>query len=110
MNSVQGGPRVDPNDIEVDQSHQLGCGAGGFVCQGRHKPTNTVVAVKIVRVEDKAKRSQLINDLHTLLRMTESCFLIRLFAAYVHPPTGCVHVVLEYMDYGSLQDVKDKVD
>lgn len=110
MSGVQGGPHVDPNDIEVDQTHQLGHGAGGFVCQGRHRPSNTVVAVKIVRVEDKAKRSQLINDLHTLLRMTESCFLIQLFAAYVHNSTGCVHVVLEFMDYGSLHDVKARVD
>jgi len=110
MNGSHEVPHIDPNEIEVDQANQLGAGAGGFVCRGSHKPTGTIVAVKIVRVEDKAKRSQLINDLHTLLRMTESCFLIQLFAAYVHNATGCVHVVLEFMDYGSLHDVKLKVD
>jgi len=67
------------------------------------------LAVKVVRVEDKAKRSQLIIELHTLLRMTESPFLIQLYAAYVHRDTGCVHVALEYMDYGSLADVKQRV-
>lgn len=101
---------VNPRDIEVDQTNLLGRGAGGVVAHGVHRPSGTPLAVKIVRVEDKAKRSQLINDLHTLLRMTESCFLIQLYAAYVHKDTGCVHVALEYMDYGSLADVKLRVD
>jgi len=60
-------------------------------------------------VEDKAKRSQLINDLHTLLLISKSAFLIQLYAAYVHKDTGCVHVALEYMDYGSLADVKHRI-
>merc|ERR1719230_2473818 len=42
--------------------------------------------------------------------MQNSCFLIQLYAAYVHKDTGCVHVALEYMDYGSLADVKLRVD
>lgn len=100
---------VAPEDIEVDQTALLGRGAGGIVAKGSHKPTRTKLAVKVVRIEDKAKRSQLINDLHTLLRMTESSFLIKLYAAYVHKDTGCVHVALEFMDYGSLADVKQRV-
>lgn len=100
---------VDPADIEVDQTNLLGRGAGGIVARGVHKPTGTALAVKVVRVEDKAKRSQLINELHNLLRITKSHFLIQLYAAYVHKDTGCVHVALEYMDYGSLGDVKGKV-
>lgn len=101
---------LSSEDIEVDQTNLLGRGAGGIVARGVHRPTKTPLAVKIVRVEDKAKRSQLINDLRTLLRMTESCFLIKLYAAYVHKDTGCVHVALEYMDYGSLADVNQKID
>mmetsp|Transcript_9184 Transcript_9184/g.21463 ORF Transcript_9184/g.21463 Transcript_9184/m.21463 type:complete len:340 (-) Transcript_9184:63-1082(-) len=101
---------VDPMDIEVDQTNLLGRGAGGIVARGNHKPTGTPLAVKVVRVEDKGKRSQLINELHNLLRITKSHFLIQLYAAYVHKDTGCVHVALEYMDYGSLTDVKQKVN
>lgn len=103
------GPHVDPADIEVDQTKLLGRGAGGVVARAVHKPTGTPLAVKMVRVEDKAKRGQLINELHNLLRISKSHFLIHLYAAYVHKDTGCVHVVLEYMDYGSLADVKQKV-
>lgn len=102
-------PRVDPADIEVDRERILGRGAGGVVSLGRHKPTGTLLAVKVVWVEDKAKRAQLINELHNLLRITKSPFLIHLYAAYVHKETGCVHVALEFMDYGSLADVKKKV-
>mmetsp|Transcript_59761 Transcript_59761/g.192328 ORF Transcript_59761/g.192328 Transcript_59761/m.192328 type:complete len:341 (-) Transcript_59761:409-1431(-) len=101
---------VDPMDIEVDQTNLLGRGAGGIVARGVHKPTGTALAVKVVRVEDKGKRSQLIMELHHLLRMAKSHFLIQLYAAYVHKDTGCVHVALEYMDYGSLTDVKQKVN
>jgi len=95
-----------PADIEVDQTNLLGRGAGGVVARGRHKPTGLPLAVKVVRVEDKAKRSQLINELHYLLQIAKSAFLIHLYDAYIHKHTGCVHVVLEYMDYGSLADVK----
>lgn len=100
---------VESGDIEVDQTNLLGRGAGGIVARGVHKPTGTPLAIKIVRVEDKAKRSQLINDLHTLLRISKNSFLIQLYGAYNHKDTGCVHVALEFMDYGSLADVKQRV-
>merc|ERR1719162_938898 len=44
-----------------------------------------------------------------MLRIAKSPFLIQLYAAYVHKDTGCVHVALEFMDYGSLHDLKSKV-
>jgi len=102
--------KVDPMDIEVDQTNLLGRGAGGIVARGWHRPTGTALAVKVVRVEDKGKRTQLINELRNLLRITKSPFIIQLYEAYTHKDTGCVHVALEYMDYGSLADVKNKVD
>eukprot|EP00913_Durusdinium_trenchii_P002444 g2258.t1 len=61
-------------------------------------PTGIPLAVKIVRVEDKTKRDQLINEIHTLFRISKSHFLIELYDAYVHKESGCVHVALEYMD------------
>jgi len=106
----EGGLRDGGNQIEVDQTNLLGRGAGGVVCRAVHKPTGMPLAVKVVRVEDKAKRDQLINEIHTLFRITKSHFLIELYDAYVHKETGCVHVALEYMDYGSLADVKRRVE
>lgn len=106
----EGGLRDGGCQIEVDQLNVLGRGAGGVVSRAVHKPTGTPLAVKVVRVEDKAKRDQLINEIHTLFRITKSHFLIELYDAYVHKETGCVHVALEYMDYGSLADVKRRVE
>eukprot|EP00929_Paragymnodinium_shiwhaense_P047156 TRINITY_DN23923_c0_g1_i1.p1 TRINITY_DN23923_c0_g1~~TRINITY_DN23923_c0_g1_i1.p1 ORF type:complete len:341 (-),score=56.94 TRINITY_DN23923_c0_g1_i1:231-1253(-) len=100
---------VNSADIEVDNSNLLGRGAGGTVVRGVHKQSGMPLAVKVVRVEDKAKRYQLLNDLRLLLRISKSAFLIQLYAAYVHKDSGCVHVALEYMDYGSLQDLRKKV-
>ncbi|CAE7235629.1 MKK3 [Symbiodinium microadriaticum] len=105
----EGGLRDGVGEIEVDQTNLLGRGAGGVVCRAVHKPTGMPLAVKVVRVEDKAKRDQLINEIHTLFRITKSHFLIELYDAYVHKESGCVHVALEYMDYGSLADLKRRV-
>lgn len=100
---------VDPCHIQVelDPANQLGRGAGGTVYRAVHRPTNTALAVKVVPGMDKEKRSQLMNDLRTLLRIPKSSFLIQLYAVYSRE--GCVHVALEYMDYGSLADVKKRV-
>lgn len=97
------------NTIEVDQTNILGRGAGGIVAKALHRPTGTRLAVKVVRIEDKAKRQQLINEIENLVKITQSNFLIHLFQCYTHKETGCVHVALEFMDYGSLADLKQKV-
>lgn len=99
---------IDQKDIEVDHTNLLGRGAGGVVALGKHMPTGTPLAVKVVRLEDKEKRSQLVNELQNLLRIAKSPFLIQLYTAYVHKDTGCVHVAIEYMDYGSLANVRSK--
>lgn len=99
---------IDPNDIEVDQTNLLGRGAGGVVARGRYKPDGTPLAIKIVRVEDKAKRNQLINEVQYLMCVSKNAFLITLFHVYCHRDTGCVHVALEFMDFGSLADVRQK--
>lgn len=99
--------RIDSSQVKVDETNLLGRGAGGVVARGVHKSSGMPLAVKIVRVEDSGKRKQLINELGQLMKV-ESSFLIQLYAAYVHKDSGCVHVALEYMDYGSLADVKQK--
>lgn len=106
----ESGMRDGVGHIEVKETDMLGRGAGGVVCRATHKPTGIPLAVKIVRVEDKAKRDQMINEIHTLFRVSKNHFLIELYDVYVHKESGCVHVALEYMDYGSLADVKRNVD
>eukprot|EP00438_Fugacium_kawagutii_P030075 Skav215739 [mRNA] locus=scaffold2859:150536:154398:+ [translate_table: standard] len=118
--------------IEVAETNVLGRGAGGVVCRATHKPTGHAMcriplAVKIVRVEDKAdkaKRDQLINEVHTLFRISKSHFLIELYDAwaahghpvqYVHKERGFCWAMSAQCpcaaaDLGSLADVKRNVE
>lgn len=83
----------------------LGRGACGVVSRGVHKPTGTPLAIKAVQVEEKGKRDQLMNDIRALIAAQNCRYLVQLYAAYFHAKSGRVHVALELMNLGSLQDV-----
>jgi serine/threonine protein kinase len=99
--------QFDPKDIVLDQDSVLGRGACGLVQRAVHKPTNTQLAIKSVRVDEKAKRAQLMQDIKILVEISHEN-LVKLYAAYFHSDTGRVHVVLELMDGGSLEDLIKK--
>ena len=103
--SMSGGFALDPRDIEVEVDSVLGRGAGGIVSRAVHKPTGTRLAIKQVQLYDKDKREQLMNDIRTLIQAQHCQYLVQLYAAYYHRPSGRVHVALQLMDKGSLQDV-----
>ncbi|KAF4672310.1 mitogen-activated protein kinase kinase [Perkinsus chesapeaki] len=127
QNGLKDGQRefsIDPEDIEVDDDDCiLGRGACGIVTKAVHARTGTWLAIKAVRVEDKEKRAQLMTDIQAgifrvrkdtlgiqALIMAQKCeFLVQLYAAYVHKASGCVHVALELMDRGSLEDFTKKI-
>ena len=94
----------DPRDIEVDLDNILGRGACGVVNRAVHKLTGTELAIKCVKVEDKDRRAQLMTDIQALIRVQNCRNLVHLYAAYLHKQSGRVHVALELMDLGSLQD------
>ncbi|KAF4661000.1 mitogen-activated protein kinase kinase [Perkinsus olseni] len=101
---------IDPEDIEVDDDDCiLGRGACGIVTKAVHKQSGTWLAIKAVRVEDKDKRAQLMTDIQALILAQKCEFLVQLYAAYVHKASGCVHVALELMDRGSLEDFTRKI-
>jgi len=95
---------LDPRDIDVDLDNILGRGACGVVNRAIHKPTGTLLAIKCVKVEDKDRRAQLMTDIQALIRVQNCHNLVHLYAAYLHKQSGRVHVALELMDLGSLQD------
>jgi serine/threonine protein kinase len=108
---------IDPRDIEVcvlrrlwrrfiqvDQDILLGRGACGIVSRGIHIPTGTLLAIKAVQVNERGKREQLMNDIQALIKAQSCAYLVQLYAAYYHRQSGRVHVALELMDMGSLQD------
>lgn len=81
----------------------LGTGITGSVYLARHEPTGKKVAVKRINAFDEKKREQLKKELTTLISH-ESRFLVRSHGAFYDGKEG-VHIVLEYMDRGSLDDV-----
>ena len=95
---------LDPRDIDVDLDDILGRGACGVVNRAIHRPTGILLAIKCVKVEDKDKRAQLMTDIQALIRVQNCRNLVHLYAAYLHKQSGRVHVALELMDLGSLQD------
>jgi len=97
-----------PSDIQVE-GDPLGAGACGVVNKGVIKSTGLLVAVKTVKVDEKAKREQLLAEIQTLVLVQGCKNLVQWYAGFVSKKTNCVHVVLEFMDRGSLADLKKKV-
>eukprot|EP00188_Purpureofilum_apyrenoidigerum_P002193 Plantae.Rhodophyta-Purpureofilum_apyrenoidigerum.ctg23328.p1 GENE.Plantae.Rhodophyta-Purpureofilum_apyrenoidigerum.ctg23328~~Plantae.Rhodophyta-Purpureofilum_apyrenoidigerum.ctg23328.p1 ORF type:complete len:574 (-),score=115.20 Plantae.Rhodophyta-Purpureofilum_apyrenoidigerum.ctg23328:768-2489(-) len=86
---------------DIEYVEPLGVGASGQVQLAIHRPSRSRMAVKIVNVYDEELRKQLLKELATLTTYL-SRFLVRFYAAFYN--SGAVHVVLEYMDSGSLED------
>ncbi|CAN0262640.1 unnamed protein product [Ectocarpus sp. 6 AP-2014] len=85
---------IHQDDLRV--LRELGRGACSVVKQAQHVETRELYAIKVFSVFDKDKRSQLLKEVETLSSM-ECPSLINF--------DGSIHVVLEYMDRGSLSDV-----
>lgn len=105
---------IDPKDIEVDSSDEvggfLGKGVSASVNEGIYKPHNYPVALKTVNVMDKVKRSQLLNDLQLMVfnpsQPQNHCQnLVQLYGAYFEECN--IRLVLELMDVGSLRDIME---
>eukprot|EP00189_Rhodosorus_marinus_P009888 CAMPEP_0184743414 /NCGR_PEP_ID=MMETSP0315-20130426/6288_1 /TAXON_ID=101924 /ORGANISM="Rhodosorus marinus, Strain UTEX LB 2760" /LENGTH=593 /DNA_ID=CAMNT_0027214675 /DNA_START=707 /DNA_END=2488 /DNA_ORIENTATION=+ len=87
---------------DIDYIATLGAGASGQVELAFHKQSKSKMAVKIVNVFDEERRKQLLKELETLTTYV-SRFLVRFYGAF-YDGSGAVHVVLEYMDSGSLDE------
>jgi len=101
--------RLSPHDIELDSDTLLGSGASGVVQAGYHKPTGVRVAVKTVKVDNKEKREQMLNDIKGLIQAAGCPYLVQWYAGFVSKETGLVHVVVELMDCGSLADLRRRL-
>lgn len=100
---------LPPQDIEFSQDKSLGSGSGGVVHLGRHIPSGMQVAVKTLRVCDKAKRLQMLKEIRGLILAAGSPHLVQLYAGFVGRDSSLVHVVLEFMDRGSLADLRQRL-
>lgn len=101
--------KLTPQDIELDQERFLGSGSGGVVQLGVHRPTGMQVAIKTVKVDNKAKREQIMNEIKGLISAEGCPNLVQWYAGFMSKSTCTVHVALEYMDGGSLADLKRRL-
>eukprot|EP00440_Ansanella_granifera_P069401 gb/GFBE01075290.1/.p1 GENE.gb/GFBE01075290.1/~~gb/GFBE01075290.1/.p1 ORF type:complete len:339 (+),score=91.35 gb/GFBE01075290.1/:1-1017(+) len=101
--------RLSPEDIELDNDSHLGAGACGVVLKGVIKTSGIPVAVKTVKVDDKLKREQLLNEIRGLIAADGCVNLVQWYAGFMSKKTNVVHVALEFMDLGSLADLKKRM-
>lgn len=101
--------KLSPEDIILDVDSRLGAGACGVVQKGIIKKTGDTVAVKTVKVDEKGKREQLLNEIKGLVQAEGCPYLVQWYAGFVSKKSSSVHVVLEFMDLGSLADLKKRL-
>lgn len=102
--------KLSPKDIEIDTSSRLGQGACGVVQKGVVKATGALVAIKVIKVDDKGKRDQLLNEIKGLVQAEGCPYLVQWYAGFVNSKNvSQVHVALEFMDLGSLADLKKRM-
>lgn len=73
-----------------------------MVKKATHNSSGMPLAIKIINVYNKEKRHQLYNELKTL-KQIDSEFLLKCFGAFFEE--GSVHLVLEFMDCGSMETI-----
>jgi len=81
----------------------LGQGASGFVEKCFHTPTKIRIALKKIPIDsNESVKKQLLFELKTL-HDCQNDFIVKSYGAFLKG--GYVHIALEYMDIGSLDDI-----
>lgn len=96
--------RLDVQYTDLIMGDRIGQGACSSVNLARHRVTNEIYAVKMFNIYDHAQASQLYNEI-LLLTSFQCDALISLKGAF--HDQGCIGVILEYMDRGSLEFLMD---
>mmetsp|Transcript_115232 Transcript_115232/g.298774 ORF Transcript_115232/g.298774 Transcript_115232/m.298774 type:complete len:733 (-) Transcript_115232:42-2240(-) len=102
--------KLSPEDIDFDAGSKIGSGAGGVVSRGILKKTGELVAVKTIRIDSDDKRDQLLSEIKGLVQAEGCTSLVQWYAGFASKVSASVHVVLEFMDLGSLADMKARLN
>jgi hypothetical protein len=87
---------------------ELGRGSCGVVYKAFDVIDKHVVAVKIISLGEKMKRTQLVQELNALQKNAQAeRYLLTCIDAFTFSKTSAVGIVVPYMDGGSLQDIID---
>lgn len=87
-------------DVDLEKLSELGSGNGGVVMKVRHKPTQLIMALKIIHLELKpAIKKQIIRE----LKILHGCNFPHIVGFYgAFQTDGEINLCMEYMDGGSL--------
>ena len=82
----------------------IGVGSSGQVKKAQLKDSpSSLFALKSINMLDRSNRRQLLNDIKNFIQIQNKCkFIVQFHGAYYEQ--GSVHMLLEYMDEGSLKD------
>lgn len=82
----------------------LGKGSTSSVVLAKHNDTGKYVALKKISVFDEHKRHQILREIRALY--TSACStIVKFYGAYFRE--GCISIVLQYMDRGTLRSLVD---
>jgi len=102
--------QLSPDDLVLEgEEGCLGRGACGAVSRGKLQTTGQEVAVKSIRASNSGLREQLLHEIQGLVKAEGCKFLVQWFAGLAAVDgSDMVHVVLEFMDLGSLADLSQR--
>mmetsp|Transcript_6719 Transcript_6719/g.12639 ORF Transcript_6719/g.12639 Transcript_6719/m.12639 type:complete len:590 (-) Transcript_6719:374-2143(-) len=106
---------TDQSCIEIIS--RLGEGSFGTVFRAKHKPTNSIVAVKIIPNAHESETDKMMSEIDILSRC-DSPFIVDYMGCFVTPPgkksggsnngltidPDCLCIIMEYCDRGSMLD------
>eukprot|EP01069_Polyplicarium_translucidae_P002344 Polyplicarium_translucidae@DN2000_c0_g1_i5.p1 len=95
-------------DFKYDAAQPLGRGRSCKVWKATHVPSQLTVALKEMPIDEKIQRNQLASEMLTWSLVSTCPLLVQLFGAYI-APNNMIHLVLEYMEYGSLHSFLQKL-
>ncbi|KAL9645747.1 hypothetical protein ABK040_003479 [Willaertia magna] len=88
---------------DLEEICKLGRGASATVSKVMHKKTKQIYAMKRINVELEDQKPKLIVAEFKALYNSDCPYIINLYDAYYRQ--GCILMILEFMDCGSLEDL-----
>ncbi|KAJ1961244.1 MAP kinase kinase (MEK) [Dipsacomyces acuminosporus] len=96
--------RLDLREEDLVSIKSMGEGAGGAVMKVLHKPTQTIMAMKIIRAEATI-RQQVLKELQ-ILHECNSPYIVSFYGAF--PKNNGIQMCLEFMDLRSFDTIYRK--
>ncbi|KAI9012777.1 kinase-like domain-containing protein [Gaertneriomyces semiglobifer] len=92
---------------DMDILQELGAGNGGTVHKVLHRPSNKIMARKVIHVDaDKKVRKQILRELQ-IMHKCNSPYIVSFYGAFINE--GDISICMEYMNLGSLDNIYKKV-